>query len=147
MNYDSRIWKKKLEPVKIVLPISCVRDNGFDQKTFLEVSGRRWNEFLALKSLANVFSVLEFFDKSASFIMLFWRSWEVVNIRVSMYICTGMIRVRNWIKKSMNWWREYLIFHAIIFQSFSCKFASNHVQLPRFFPNLIMHEILSVSHA
>ena len=40
--------EKKLEPVKIVLPISCVRDDDFDLYMFLEASGTQWNKCCGL---------------------------------------------------------------------------------------------------
>ena len=74
--------EKKLEPVKIVLPISCVRDNGFDQKTFLEVSGRRWNGFYALNRLVTMISELLFLTKIPSLFLVLLRSFLVPCIRV-----------------------------------------------------------------
>ena len=52
--------EKKYGQDKVVLPILCVRDDGFDPETFLEASGMQWNQCFALKLLEIVFSVLEF---------------------------------------------------------------------------------------
>ena len=74
--------KKKHEQNEVVLPILDVRVDGFDLKTFLEVSGMQWNDYLILKSLGITFSVLEFFTKNAKVVLEFWRSLEVFSTRV-----------------------------------------------------------------
>ena len=59
-------FEKKLEPVKIVLPISCVRDDDFDLYMFLEASGTQWNEYIGLNRSRTWFSVLSFWQKISS---------------------------------------------------------------------------------
>ena len=39
---------KKHEQNEVVLPILGVRVDGFDLETFLEVSGRQWNNYFPL---------------------------------------------------------------------------------------------------
>ena len=68
-------YGKKYEQDGVVLPIICVRDDGFDPETFLEVSGMQWNDYLILKSLGITFSVLEFLTKNTNFVLVFWRSF------------------------------------------------------------------------
>ena len=82
-------YEKKHEQDKIVLPISCVRDNGFDQYTFLEASGMQWDSYLALKHFRIVVSVLKNFTKSAKLFMVFGCSLEVSCTRVCISICIG----------------------------------------------------------
>ena len=74
-------YGKKYEQDGVVLPILCVRDDGFDPETFLEVSGMQWNDYFVLKPFVITFSVLEFFTKSAMFFFSFGRSLEVLGIR------------------------------------------------------------------
>ena len=57
-------YEKNYERDKVVLPIPCVRDNGFYPETFLEASGTQQDGFLVLKSLGITFSVLEFLTKT-----------------------------------------------------------------------------------
>ena len=61
--------RKKYEQDKVVLPIPCVRDDGFDPETFLEASGMQWDSYFALKRLRIEFSVFEFSWKSAKLFM------------------------------------------------------------------------------
>ena len=65
-------YEKKHEQDTIVLPISCVRDNGFDPETFLEATGMQWNQCIALKLLEIVISVFENLDKKCKLVYGFW---------------------------------------------------------------------------
>ena len=96
----------------IVLPFLCVRMDGFDLKTFLEVSGRQWNDYLILKSLRIVISVFEFFTKNAKVVLEFWRSFQVLSTRVCILLMYGMIRVENWIQKTFALMYKIFDFHA-----------------------------------
>ena len=69
-------YGKKYEQDGVVLPILCVRDDGFDPETFLEVSGMQWNQYLSLKLLEIVFSVFTFSTKISMFFFSFGRSLE-----------------------------------------------------------------------
>ena len=54
---------KKYEQDEVVLPILCIRDDGFDPETFLEVSGMQWDGYSVLKPFVIVISVFENLDK------------------------------------------------------------------------------------
>ena len=58
-------YEKNYEQGRVVLPIPCVRNNGFDPETFLDALGVQWNRYLALKRFGMVFSVFTFFTKIA----------------------------------------------------------------------------------
>ena len=83
-------YEKNIEQDKVVLPISCVRDNGFDPETFLEASGMQWDSCFALKSFGMVFSVFTFFTKIVKFLFSFGRSFQVLGIRSSFWLMYGM---------------------------------------------------------
>ena len=73
MKTTHELWymnmRKNYERDKVVLPIICVRDNGFDPETFLEASGMQWDSYLALKCFGIEFSVFEFSWNSAKLFM------------------------------------------------------------------------------
>ena len=64
----------------------------------------------------------------------------------SIYTCEWL-GLRKLIKESLNWWYNIWFFMLLFFQSFSCKLSPNHVQSPRYFPNLIIHKILRLFYA
>ena len=121
-------YGKKHEQNEVVLPILCVRVDGFDLETFLEVSGMQWDGYSVLKPFVIVISVLEFFDKSASLVLGMGRSIQVLSFRVCISICMGMIRVEIWIQKNLCIDGKIFDFHGYVFQSFPCIFDTNHVQ-------------------
>ena len=147
MNHDARMWKKILYRTRSFSGFLVLELMVLIQTPSLKSQQDNGTIILAWIALEPSFQYLSFFTKNAKVVMMFLRSWEVLITRVSMYIYVWVIRVEKLIQRTFVLMKRYLIFMAYIFQSFSCKFASNHVQLPRLFPNLIMHEILSVFHA
>ena len=63
-------YEKNIEQDKVVLPISCVRDNGFDPESFLVTLASDWNSFLVLKPTLKAFSVFTFFTKIAKVFLM-----------------------------------------------------------------------------
>ena len=70
-------YGKKYEQGGVVLPILCVRDDGFDPETFLEASGMQWDQYSPLNRPPRQFSVLDFFDKIAKVVLEKRRSFQV----------------------------------------------------------------------
>ena len=100
--------------------------------TLLDVSRRWWDNYFGLKPLGTLFSVLKILGKSASLAMEVWRSWEFLCIRVALYMYVWVIRSKNLIRKSMNWWRDIwflwhkfsIFFKHICSQSYPITFDS-----------------------
>ena len=114
----------------IVLTFLGVRMDDFDLYMFLEASGTQWHKYLGLNRPRRWFLDLSFSWKIPSLFWDFWRSFQVMGTRVSMCICMWVIRSKNLSQRIKELMKQYLIFHAIIFKSFSCYFGLNHIQSP-----------------
>ena len=106
----------------IVLPFLCVRMDGFDPGSFLDVSGRQWNDYLILKSLGITFSVLEFSQKMQKLFLNSGAAWRSLALGFWSHLYEDGLGLSFWSKESLHWWNEYLIF----MYNFSHVFYSNH---------------------
>ena len=115
MKYD---LCKKVKKFEFHSPILGVRDVENYSDTFLDVSGRQWDNYFGLNRTGRQFSVLEFFVKNSNLVIDVWRSLEVLSTRVSFALMYGMIRVRIQSQRIKELMERILIFMAKYFPIF-----------------------------